>query len=460
MKYLILPLGIFLFFIPSIAKAATAEVNVKLFDDNGAVVSSFYPFGEDYRGTGSVTAADLGDDGVEEIIVGSGPGLSPEVKIYRQDGSLISEFVAYGELYKNGLTVTACDLEGDGTTEIVTGTMFGGGPHVRIFDAFGIPLYDGGFFAYSEAFRGGVNVACGDVDGDGNDDIVTGAGLTGGPHIKVFSPNGAMKYEIFSGSAFEDTGASVATGDLNGDGTEEIISGRMGKGDPTVVAFDFRNDHLSFMIALQGFDNYENGIAVSSGDVDGDNRDEIGVSTNKHEHGLIKFYELTGATATIVKPFDDQLERGVALATIKNRNADGILAMSSTPISNQQIGKYIKIDISDQTLYAYENGVLINSFLVSTGTWAFPTPLGVTKVTDKLLWHDYTWNYGPGNPNNYSLPNVKYNLRFRPHLYIHSAYWHNNFGHRMSHGCVNVALANAEWIFNWAEVGTPVEVAE
>ncbi|MFH1767035.1 MAG: L,D-transpeptidase family protein [Patescibacteria group bacterium] len=460
MKYLILPIGILLFFLPTIARAESADVNIRLFDNKGEIITSFYPFGEDYRGSGSVSAEDLGDDGVPEIIVGSGPGLSPYVKIYRQDGSLINEFIAYHETYKNGLTVTACDLEGDGTKEIVTGTMFGGGPHVRIFNAHGTTLYDGGFFAYAEAFRGGVNVACGDIDGDGNDDIVTGAGITGGPHIKVFAPNGVMKYEIFSGSAFEDTGVTVAVGDLTGDGTSEIISGRMGVGDPTVTTFDFRRDHLSFIVALNSFDNYENGISVSSGDVDGDGLDEIGVSTNKHENGLIKFFELTGATTSLIKPFTDNIQRGIASATVKNSGTDHILAMSSTSINNDQIGKNIRVDVSEQKLYAFENGVLVNSFLVSTGTWSFPTPLGLTEVSDKLLYHDYVWNYGPGNPNNYALYGVKYNLRFRTHLYIHSAYWHNNFGHRMSHGCINTALADAEWIFNWAQVGTPVEVVE
>jgi lipoprotein-anchoring transpeptidase ErfK/SrfK len=71
---------------------------------------------------------------------------------------------------------------------------------------------------------------------------------------------------------------------------------------------------------------------------------------------------------------------------------------------------------------------------------------------------DYTWNYGVGNPNNYSLPDVKWNMRFRNHYYIHSAYWHNNFGQPMSHGCVNTSIPDAEWIYSWADVGTTVEI--
>ena len=53
---------------------------------------------------------------------------------------------------------------------------------------------------------------------------------------------------------------------------------------------------------------------------------------------------------------------------------------------------------------------------------------------------------------------IKWNLRFKPRYYIHTAYWHNNFGHRMSHGCINTREADAEWIYHWAEIGTPVVI--
>lgn len=429
-------------------------------DASGAIVSQFHPFGEEYRGSGSMFAADVGADGVEEIIVGSGPGLSPLVKIYRQDGSMINEFLAYAETYKNGINVAACDLNGDGSNEIVTGTMFGGGPHVRIFSPEGYLLYGGGFFAYDGNFRGGVNVSCGDVNGDGVDEIVTGPGTTGGPHVRVFDAMGNLKFETFAGSASENTGASVATGDLNGDGDDEIIAGRIGAGDSTVMAFDVKKSILTFLVAFNTFDDNLNGIRVTAGDVDGDGSDEIGVTTNRDEVGRVKFFETSGAIVNDFKPFNDEVEKGVVATTLDTGASDVILSMSSTASSSDQVGKYIKVDISEQRLYAYENGVEVKSFLVSTGTYTFPTPLGTSEVYEKLLWHDYTWNYGPGNPNNYSLPDVKYNLRIRQHIYIHNAYWHNNFGHRMSHGCVNVNLENSEWIYNWAEVGTPVEVVE
>lgn len=56
----------------------------------------------------------------------------------------------------------------------------------------------------------------------------------------------------------------------------------------------------------------------------------------------------------------------------------------------------------------------------------------------------------------YDLPNVPNVMYFYQGYSIHGAYWHNNFGYQMSHGCVNAPLAAAEWLYNWASIGTPV----
>jgi len=356
------------------------------------------------------------------------------------------------------VNVAMCDLDGNGTQEIVTGAMEGGGPHVRIFSADGDVLYRGGFFAYASDFRGGVNVACGDVDGDGRADIVTGAGLGGGPHVKVFDPYGNMKYETFAGGASENTGASVAVGDIDGNGDMEIIAGRMGAGAPTVMVFNKTVRGLSHLIGFNAFENYEGGIQVSAADIDGDGKDELGVATSKHETGLLRYFDINGSQTALLKPFDTATEKGLVAARVNVNGSDRVLAVSQSARDTNEVGKYIRVDISEQRLYAYENGALANSFLVSTGLYSYPTPLGKTSVMDKLLWHDYVWSYGLNNPDNYNLPNVKFNLRIYPHIYIHYAYWHHNFGHRMSHGCINVGLEDSEWIFNWANVGTSVEI--
>ncbi|MFA6160630.1 MAG: L,D-transpeptidase [Patescibacteria group bacterium] len=151
-------------------------------------------------------------------------------------------------------------------------------------------------------------------------------------------------------------------------------------------------------------------------------------------------------------------EYPIAFADFDYAMSGPIKIASASNATSTQSGKSIKISLKEQRLYAFENGKLINTFLISSGVRAFSTPIGEFSVMEKVPVVDYVWSYGAGNPNNYDLGNVPYNLRIMPHKYIHYAYWHNNFGHVMSHGCVNVNLANIKWIYRWADQGIPVKI--
>lgn len=114
-------------------------------------------------------------------------------------------------------------------------------------------------------------------------------------------------------------------------------------------------------------------------------------------------------------------------------------------------GRYIDINLAEQTLYAFDGFNLVNQFLVSTGTSSHPTPTGEFAVYGKSR---VTTMDGPG----YSLPGVEWVSWWSGDYSIHGTYWHNNFGHPMSHGCVNASNGDAEWIYNWDDIGTPVYV--
>lgn len=113
--------------------------------------------------------------------------------------------------------------------------------------------------------------------------------------------------------------------------------------------------------------------------------------------------------------------------------------------------RWIDVDLSEQMLYAYEGNLLVASFLVSTGVSAYPTVTGQYHIYVKYL---STLMSGPG----YYLPNVPYTMYFYRGYGIHGTYWHNNFGHPMSHGCVNMYTPDAKWMFYWASVGTLVNI--
>jgi lipoprotein-anchoring transpeptidase ErfK/SrfK len=115
--------------------------------------------------------------------------------------------------------------------------------------------------------------------------------------------------------------------------------------------------------------------------------------------------------------------------------------------------KWIDIDLSSQRLYAYAGRKMVQSFLVSTGTWQHPTLTGQYHVYIKLRYDDMS---GPG----YYLPDVPYTMYYYLGYGIHGTYWHNNFGTPMSHGCVNLRTEDAAWLFNWSYVGILVNIHE
>lgn len=169
-----------------------------------------------------------------DLVVGTADGSAEFVKV--GPGTLSLPTPAYPG-FGGGVFVAAGDVNGDGVSDIVTGAGASGGPHVKVFSgATGVEIAS--FFAYDAAFRGGVRVAAGDINGDGTADIVTGAGTGGGPHVKVF--DGRTGAEIRSFFAFEQKyagGVYVAAGDVNGDGVADLVTGA-GLGSTNVKVFD------------------------------------------------------------------------------------------------------------------------------------------------------------------------------------------------------------------------------
>lgn len=122
--------------------------------------------------------------------------------------------------------------------------------------------------------------------------------------------------------------------------------------------------------------------------------------------------------------------------------------MTALQNSNQ---RWIQINLSKQRLIAWEGNQAVYAIKVSTGKRSTPTRIGSYAIQtkrrkDRMRGRDY------------DVPNVPYAMYYQGGYAIHGAYWHNRFGTPVSHGCINLAVNHAKWLYNWAPVGTPVVI--
>lgn len=149
-----------------------------------------------------------------------------------------------------------------------------------------------------------------------------------------------------------------------------------------------------------------------------------------------------------IEPLISESEIIAQIPTLSNFDQERILGAGDE--------RWIEINLTQQRLYGWEGASLVHNYLISSGLWA-KTPTGNYRVWTKLA----STTMKGGNKalgTYYYLPNVPCTMYFYKGYGIHGTYWHNNFGHPMSHGCVNMKTPEACALFNWASVGTRVNV--
>ncbi|MFL5328736.1 MAG: SdrD B-like domain-containing protein [Gemmataceae bacterium] len=229
---------------------------------------------------------------------------------------------------------------------VATGAGPGGGPHVRVFD-FGSGVERFNFFAYDASFYGGVRVAVGDVNGDGTPDLITGPGPGGGPHVRVF--DGATGAVILEFMAFMPTfygGIYVAAGDINGDGRAEIIVGAGEGGGPHVRVFDSTGTVVTENFVFGA--GFRGGVRVAAGDVNGDGRADVMVAAGPSGGPHVRVFS-AGLTNVIHEFFayDPNFRGGVSI-TAGDVNGDGRADIITAPASggSPHVKAFSGVDLS------------------------------------------------------------------------------------------------------------------
>lgn len=289
---------------------------VLLTDRDGKILNKFLAFGDNYHGGTSITTGDVSGDGLAEIIVGAGTGSAPQIKIFNAEGVLKKEFLAYDKNFKGGVSVSVADVDADGFFEIITGAGVGGGPHVRIYNYKGELKRQ--FFAYDKNFRGGVNVAAGDVDGDGFSEIVTGAGVGGGPQVRIFKNNGQLKGQYFAYDKKFRGGVNVAVGTFNDsvrNASSMIITAPGKGGGPQIRIFDnhFKLHGQFFAYAEQ----FKGGVGIFLADVDKDGQREIITGAGPGGAPHIRAFDDNGTLVSSFYAYEESFNGGVSVSAIE-----------------------------------------------------------------------------------------------------------------------------------------------
>lgn len=250
------------------SQSLRARLSLEAIEDR--ITPSGTPAGGLYLAVGNVLPT-----GEQEVITGAGFGGGPQVSVFdANQTSRLSTFFAYEPEFRGGVQVASGDLTGNGLDEIVTGSGIGGGPVVAAFDGNGQELFR--FFAYEPEFRGGVQVAVGDVTGDGRQEIITGAAVGGGPVVAVFDHQGRELFRFFAYEPEFRGGVFVAAADVTGDGRAEIITGSGIGGGPVVKLFSGQGNQLNSFFAFDSA--FRGGVIVAAGNTTGDQVAEIWTS--------------------------------------------------------------------------------------------------------------------------------------------------------------------------------------
>ncbi|MBV9666178.1 MAG: VCBS repeat-containing protein [Actinobacteria bacterium] len=288
--------------------------DVRTFSTDGSLKSEFFAYDAGFHGGVRVATGHLNCDGSSQVITAPGSGGGPNVKAFNQDGTPYvginrtapTSFFAYDGSMTSGVTLAVGDLDGNGCDEIITGTGVGAAPVVRVFNNDGSNAQLD-FTAYDPNFKGGVWVATGDVDGDGRDEIITGAGPGGGPHVKVWKYGNGAITQVGGGFFAYDPGfvggVRVATATLGNNNNAEIITAPGSGGGPNVKGFDVKvsGTGASFNYTFtpdQSFMAYDAGFAGGvfvGGDGNHTKSVNIGPATNTNVDALNMYATGPGA---------------------------------------------------------------------------------------------------------------------------------------------------------------------
>ncbi|MDD5040287.1 MAG: DUF1416 domain-containing protein [Patescibacteria group bacterium] len=306
--------------------ASNGGPQVTAWDGEGNMMLNFFAYASTLRIGVQALAGDVDGDGENEIIVAPGAGAGPQIRIFNLRGQLESQFFAFATNIRTGVILAVADVNGDGVDEIITTTMAGAGPQVRVFNAAGEVVSQ--FFAYATSFRGGVQLATGDVDGDGIEEIITIPQQASAPHVRVFDYDGTVVSQFFAYASTIRGSYHLSTGDVNADGVADVIV-TPGPGlGPQVAMFTGSGELIGRFFAYAT--TFRGGMHASVGDVNGDGANEIVASPESNAGPHIRVFNTAGAVVSQFFAYAQNL-RGSFSSVVADVDSDGTSDIVTAP---------------------------------------------------------------------------------------------------------------------------------
>jgi large repetitive protein len=298
---------------------------VRVLTTEGALITAL-PFGPSFTGGVRIATGDINGDGATDLVVGTGPGAGLVRVFSGVDAASLLDFAPFGAGFTGGVYVAAGDLNGDGRDDVIVGA--GSSGLARVFSGDGVQL--AAAYPFGPAYTGGVTVAAGDVNGDGRPDAITGTAFGG--FVRVF--NGLDYSPLVSGFPYGPLftgGVSVAAGDFDGDDHADVVTGPLVGSAPVYV---FSIAHSRLLADVAPFAGVT-GMTVAAGDFDNDGRTDLILGAGPGGAPHVRVY--SGADRSVLLDayaFDASFRGGVFVSAV----ARGAVGFTSPATATFRVG--------------------------------------------------------------------------------------------------------------------------
>jgi 3',5'-cyclic AMP phosphodiesterase CpdA len=282
---------------------------------------------------------------IPEVAVLPAAGAGPNLRRFDHAGTVLNSFFTYDQALRHGYAAQWVDLDGNGAPAVATVPAPGQTSHLRVFERSGKAIAS--VFPFGEDFRGGLEVTALDIDADGDQELAVSPAGDHAPQLKLYDWRGSRLERIDTSKAFggqATAGLTLASGDLNGDGDDELLVAR--KDGSAVRVFRWRPQRAAlerwFGTAVLTGELAGSGLEIAAGDLDFDGKDEIAIASLT-KPGPVTHYNFNAASRNLqakasLEPFAAGQAAGLDLA-VGEWNGRGRAELFATPRGGAAAGQ-------------------------------------------------------------------------------------------------------------------------